>query len=147
MSPTITAPAPPILLTAEEYAALPDDGRMTELVRGKVVEYPIPHSAHGYYCANVGCIILDYARKHDLGRAVSNNCGVKTEQGPDTVRGPDVAFYSYTRVPRGLLPDGYWPTPELVFEVRSPSEQLKIVLAEVLPHNLRRTGSEVNPDN
>ena len=40
---------------------------------------------------------------------------------PDTVRGADVAFYSYSRMPRGPLPPGYLPVPpELVFEVRLP---------------------------
>jgi Uma2 family endonuclease len=43
------------------------------------------------------------------------------------VRGPDVAFYSYSRVPRGPLPTGYWSSPELVFEVRSPSDRWKAI--------------------
>jgi Uma2 family endonuclease len=47
-----------------------------------------------------------------------------TERGPDTVRGPDVAYYSYERVPQGPLPDGLLSaSPDLVFEVRSPSDR------------------------
>ena len=102
---------------------MPDDGRTTELVRGRIVEMPSPTSRHGYYCGKIAVLLYAYIQPRDLGRFVTNDSGVKTEQGPDTVRGPDVAFYSYTRVPRGLLPDGYWPTPELVFEVRSPSDR------------------------
>jgi Uma2 family endonuclease len=118
------------LLTADEYAALPDDGRRTELVRGRIVEMPSPTPAHGYYCANITGIVRDYVRSRDLGRVVSNDSGVPTERGPDTVRGPDVAFYSYDRVPRGPLPEGYWPPPELVFEVRSPSDSWPAVSAK-----------------
>lgn len=108
------------LLTVEEYAALPDDGTLTELVRGKVVVLPFPTPAQGYYAANVGGAVQEYVRPRELGRVVSNHCGVVTRRGPDTVRGPDVAFYSYAKVPKGPLPQGYWPTPELVVEVRSP---------------------------
>ena len=130
MTTATAAPPTARLLTAAEYAALPDDGRRTELVLGKVVEMPSPTPAHGYYCLNIGAIVRDYARARDLGRVVSNDSGVQTERGPDTVRGPDVAFYSYDRVPRGPLPDGYWPAPELIFEVRSPSNSWPAVSAK-----------------
>jgi Uma2 family endonuclease len=47
-----------------------------------------------------------------------------TERGPDTVRGPDVAYYSFQRVPQGPLPHGLLPvSPDLVFEVRSPNDR------------------------
>jgi Uma2 family endonuclease len=127
---TTAAPADG-LLTAEAYATLPDDGRTTELVRGRVVEMPSPTPAHGYYCLNIGSALRAYVRSKDLGRVVSNDSGVQTERGPDTVRGPDVAFYSYDRVPRGPLPKGYWPAPELVFEVRSPSNTWRAINTKV----------------
>ena len=41
------------LLTAEQYAELPDDGRPTELVRGRIVETDMPNPRHGEVCANV----------------------------------------------------------------------------------------------
>ena len=122
---------PPKLLTAEEYAALPDDGRITELVKGVIVEMPSPKPAHGYVCSNFSGALRDFVRPRDIGRVVSNDSGVVTERGPDTVRGADVAYYSYERVPRGPLPDGYWPAPELVVEVRSPSDRTSVVMAKV----------------
>ncbi len=116
------------LLTAEQYFALPDDGRITELVRGRIVEMPSPKPAHGFVCLNIGSILRSHIRANNLGRVVSNDSGVKTE--PNSVRGPDVAFYSYDRVPRGPLPEGYWPAPELVFEVKSPSDRWKDITAK-----------------
>lgn len=123
---TVAAPAD-VLLSAEQYAELPDDGRLTELVRGRIVEMPQPTPAHGYYCLNIGIAVGVYVKSRDLGRVVSNDSGVQTERDPDTVRGPDVAFYSYDRVPRGPLPKGYWPAPELIFEVRSPSNTWRAI--------------------
>jgi Uma2 family endonuclease len=121
MTTATAVPPTEVLLTAEQYAELPDDGRYTELVRGRIVEMPQPTPAHGYYCANISFAVNGYVRSKDLGRVVSNDSGVTTERNPDTVRGPDVGFYSYARGPRGPLPKGYWPAPELIFEVRSPS--------------------------
>lgn len=129
MSATLSPP--PKLLTAEEFAALPDDGRITELVKGVVVEMPSPKPAHGYVCLNFGSTFREYVRKHDLGRVVTNDSGIITERGPDTMRGADVAFYSYDRVPRVTPPQGSWPAPELVVEVRSPSDRTSFVMAKV----------------
>jgi Uma2 family endonuclease len=131
MMPAPAAPPPATLLTAEQYAALPDDGKLTELVRGKVVEMPSPTPSHGFVCSNISGALREFVRPRDLGRVVSNDSGVQTERGPDTVRGPDVAFYSYNRVPRGPLPEGYWPAPELVFEVKSPTNRWAAITAKV----------------
>ena len=55
-----------------------------------------------------------------------------TQRDPDTVRGPDVAYYSYQRIPQGPLPEEYWPaSPELTVEVRSRNDRWKDVLQKV----------------
>ncbi len=130
MTTATAAPPTDVFLTAEQYATMPDDGRLTELVRGRIVEMPSPSSAHGYYCGNIGLALGVYVRSKGVGRVVTNDSGVPTERGPDTVRGPDVAYYSYERIPRGPLPPGYWPSPEVVFEVRSPSNSWPAVSAK-----------------
>jgi Uma2 family endonuclease len=118
-----TIESPP-LLTAEQYAQLPDSGRQTELVRGKVVEMNMPFPRHGQVCATALYIIKSFADKYDLGHVVGNDSGVVTERNPDSVRGADVAFYSYARVPRGPLPNHYLDVPpDVVIEVRSPSDR------------------------
>jgi Uma2 family endonuclease len=128
----MTTIVPEHLLTAEEYAHLPDRGVPTELVRGRVVEMNVPAPRHGQICSRIDRIVGNYADEHDLGHVVVNDSGVRTEHDPDTVRGADVAFYSFSRVPRGKLPSGYLPVvPELVFEVRSPTDRWGKVYAKV----------------
>ncbi len=87
------------LLTAEEYLLLPDTGRPTELVRGRIVSTDWPTPWHGYVCCNVAGVLGDFVEEVKGGR-LTNGSGVVTERDPDTVRGADVAFYSYERVPR-----------------------------------------------
>ena len=45
----------PQLLTAEEYALLPDDGRLTELVGGRIFEINRPFTSHGYFLVRRRC--------------------------------------------------------------------------------------------
>jgi Uma2 family endonuclease len=112
------------LLTAEEFRRLPDNGVPKELVRGKVVVMNIPAPRHGYICVKIVGLLFPFVTDRQLGRLMSNDSGVVTEHNPDTVRGADVAFYSFARFPPGPLPDGYLDViPELVFEVRSPTDR------------------------
>lgn len=128
---TAFAPGEP-LLTIEQFARRPDPGYPEELVRGRVVPMPMPRPRHGEICNKVGRILGNWVEEKDLGRVLSNDTGVITERDPDTVRGADIAFYSYTRVPRGPLPDHYLDVaPDLVVEVVSPSDRWPKLLAKV----------------
>jgi Uma2 family endonuclease len=111
------------LLTAEEFMKLPDppDGSRQELIRGRVVTMPLTQGRHGIVCLKVGRVVGDFVEANRLGHATSNDAGFIGERGPDTVRGPDVAFYSFTRAPE--VPDGYFEVaPDLAIEVVSPSD-------------------------
>jgi Uma2 family endonuclease len=123
------------LLTAEEFGLLPDNGRPSELVRGRIVEMNMPYPRHGEICGRVARLVGNYLEEKDLGRVVTNDSGIITERDPDTVRGADVAFYSYADVPKGPLPQRYLQVmPRLVFEVRSPSDRWRVVLAKVVEY-------------
>jgi len=131
MTPAIADPTR--LLTVEEYVALPDDGPPTELVRGRVVEMTPPTIYHGYVCGNVLGIVRAFVRANKLGRAMSNDTGVITHRDPDTLRGADVMYYSYARLPAGSLANVKYPpiAPDLIFEVVSPSDRWSQVLAKM----------------
>ena len=113
------------LLTAEEFARLPDT-RGRELVRGRVIELPMPGFVHGEVCAEIAHILKGFAKEHRSGRVLCNDSHVPIRRPgePDTVRGADVSFFSFDRVPREERPVYLPPTsPELVIEVRSPSDR------------------------
>ena len=120
------------MLTAEEFRRLPDDGRPKELKRGRVIPMNLPARGTAKLAFKFAICCGRYLEDHSLGHLVSNDSGIITEHDPDTVRGADVAFYSYNRVPPGPLPQGYLPVvPELVFEVRSPGDRWGRILAKV----------------
>lgn len=121
-----------VLMTAEEFGRRPDPGHPEELVQGRIVEMPPADRKHGYVCGQAYYLLRTFIERRDLGRAMTNDSGVITERDPDTVRGADVAYYSYARLPKGPLPTGYGPeVPELVVEVRSASDRWRDVLEKV----------------
>jgi Uma2 family endonuclease len=129
---SLAIPSAPTFLTAEQFGERPDPGHPEELVRGRIVESPVPKPRHGQICGHAYFYLRSFAESHDLGHVVCNDSGVITERGPDTVRGADVAFYSYARVPKGPLREGYLDVmPELVVEVVSPSDRWPKILAKV----------------
>jgi Uma2 family endonuclease len=130
------------LMTAEEYAALPDPyGYPTELVKGIQITMTPPGARHGRICARISYLLQRYLEDHDMGQVMTNDSGVVTERDPDTVRGADIAFYSYERVPKGPLPSGVLAVaPDLVFEVLSPSDRwsdVQVKVAEYLDAGVR----------
>jgi Uma2 family endonuclease len=122
MSPATTA-----LLTAEEFFDLPApaDGSKQELVRGEVVTMPNPGLEHGEVQLQVGFLIKTFLKANPIGRAVTES-GAVTERKPDTVRGPDVSFYSVARLPLGQRVVKYHTdVPDLCVEVVSPSNSMR----------------------
>ncbi|MFO0897096.1 MAG: Uma2 family endonuclease [Pirellulales bacterium] len=111
------------LLTAEEFLLLPDTDGPLELVCGVPTPMNMPGGIHGLICARLGRYLGAFVEDQGLGVVLSNDSGIVTRRGPDSVRGADLAYYSFKRLPRGTVPRGYPSVaPELVFEVRSPSD-------------------------
>ncbi len=124
------------LLTAEEfmerYAAV--EG-WHELVRGEVIELPPPNFEHGLICSNVVQILGSFAKQTGLGYVLCNDSAVQTTHGPDSVRGADISYYSHARLPRvRSMPAIPVVVPDLIVEVRSPSDRPGEIRAKVVEY-------------
>ena len=137
------------LITAEEFFRMPDaeDGSQYELVRGELIKMPPPNPRHGQCCLAVGAALRDFAKKQKLGWVATNDPGVILQRDPDTVRGPDVAFWSSQRLAQ--LPNSYTEVvPDLAVEVVSPTDthrQLSERVLDFLRHGVRMVWV-VDPD-
>lgn len=121
------------LVTVEAFVRMPqpEDGMQLELVEGVVISTPPPSFAHGVCCNRIGRRIGNFVEDHSLGFVTSNDSGVIVARNPDTVRGPDVAFWSKRRMPTPPL-EGYAEVaPDLVVEVLSPHDVFPKVLRKV----------------
>jgi Uma2 family endonuclease len=126
MSTNTTTTATEPLLTADEFMKKYDSETRVELFRGRVVRYPVPQGPHGYICSTADFILNLFVREHMLGRVFTNDTFVRVrlKEPTDTVRGADVAYVSFAKMPPGDVPAGPLPSPELVIEVRSPSDRI-----------------------
>ena len=125
----------PTLCTAEEFLLREDLTAPVELVKGEVLQMPPPFARHAQVCSNLAFHLQLFSRQHDLGHVLTNDACIITQRGPDTVRGADVCYISYAKVSKGPLPDGYLPAqPELVVEVRSPTDRWKDILKKVVEY-------------
>lgn len=114
------------LLTAEEFSRLPNppDGSKQELVKGEIVTMPPPSFTHGFHQGRIYTLMDQHVRSHNLGRTTVES-GLITERDPDTVRGPDISFWSFERLPPEQTPQVYPDVAaNLCVEVLSPSNRL-----------------------
>jgi Uma2 family endonuclease len=131
---TQTPPPQPALLTLDEFFRR-YEGKPYELVRGQAVEVPMAGGRHGKVCVRAAVILAEFVDPRDLGHVMSNDTLIRTERDPASGRGADVCFVSYARLPKGPVPDGPLEVaPELVFEVRSPSDRWTDVVAKALEY-------------
>src|SRR5208337_5161155 len=123
--------APARLMTALEFMEADLGDGTFELVKGEVVRMAPPSPEHGRVCINVGFVLESFGRQSGLGYAVVDSA-VQTRRNPDTVSGPDVCFYSQSRLPRSELGTGIPPVPpDLAVEVFSPGNREWEVQAKV----------------
>ena len=93
----------------------------------------VPKPLHGRVCFNIALIVGAFVEKFQLGWMFTNDSGIVTERSPDTIRGPDLTFCSFQRLPKDALPRLSYleVVPELVFEVRSPDDRWPALLSKV----------------
>jgi Uma2 family endonuclease len=119
-------------MTVAEFERMldPEDGSKLELVRGEVVIMPPAKGKHGVCCQRIGRFLGNHVDPTRLGWVTTNDTGVVLERGPDTVRGPDVAFWSIKRQPE--MPEGcFLIPPDLAVEVLSPDDRRSDVRAKI----------------
>lgn len=124
------------LLTAWEFGQLPDppDGSQQELVRGEVIHMPPPKGPHGLCCSTTVRLVGNFVNLKHLGHVLCNDIGFITETDPDTVRGVDVAFWSYARLPVIPLHEYIRVAPDLAVEVLSPGNVVADMREKVLEY-------------
>lgn len=138
------------LLTAEEFAKLPPppDGSRWELVRGEVMKMSQPRHIHGRTQIRIGHRLESFLEPNPIGHATSGS-GILTESDPDTVRGPDLAYWSIERMPLDADPELYTSiAPDLAIEILSPSNTPRLMvikLKEYFAHGVRMVWV-VDPD-
>ena len=96
----------------------PSSSARVSWFEGEVLRMSPAGFDHGRICASVTFLLEAWARRRESGRVLAGEAGILTESDPDSVRGADVAYISYARLPRGSEPSGFVTTPpELVVEI------------------------------
>jgi Uma2 family endonuclease len=117
-------------ITADEFLEMDLGEGLHELVKGEIVEVPPAEYEHGYICGNSYSALREYARRTGHGHAATNDSAVRINEF--NVRGAGVSYYSEARWPRARVGKERPPVPpDLVVEVRSPSDRWGDVLAKV----------------
>jgi Uma2 family endonuclease len=106
-----------------EFVHRPENqDRDFELIRGEVVEMPRPRRPHGSVVIRIGSLLDRYAESVGRGYADTES-GVALGDDPDSVVGPDVAFYDDANKFEDLHPKWGDIPPILAVEVSSPNDR------------------------
>jgi len=124
-SSTMTTSTP--LLTADDLWRMPNNERR-ELVRGELRTMAPAGFDHGAIISNIHYLLTAHVKTNKLGVVLGAETGFLLSSSPDTVRAPDVAFVTASRVPGAGRPAGYFPgAPDLAAEVVSPRDTVEEV--------------------
>ena len=111
------------LLTADDLLRLSTQGVRGELIRGVLCETMPAGQEHGEIVMRLGAALLKYIQPRRLGRLMGSDSGVWLERDPDTVREPDIAFFSAKTSPLDERVTGFAQVaPDLVVEIASPGD-------------------------
>lgn len=124
-------------MTAEEFAALADDGWRWELIKGVPHRVPPPGFEHGQLGSDILFALRLYVDPRHLGEVVGE-IGILFERDPELICGPDVSFVRAERLPPRSARRGYLTVlPDLAVEIVSPSDRPADV-AEKIAYYLAR---------
>lgn len=115
---------------ADEFMKMELGEGRCEMVKGEVIEIPPAGPRRGAVGLNAGAIFRDFGRRTGHGHAMGNDSVVIIDE--HNVRRPDVQYFSEARWPKAKVGDAPPPIPpDLVVEVRSPSDRWADILAKV----------------
>ena len=113
-------------ITADQLLEMYGKGMRGELIRGVFCPTMATGVKHGEIVVNLVGYLREVVRPNRLGRMMASDSGVKIESNPDTVREPDIAYFSRERLPLDADVPGYAEIPpDLVVEVVSPSDSVR----------------------
>ena len=111
-------------MTADELFQLPKDEARGELIQG--VFYPAMPAGgrHGKIEARLAWLLGNVVQPSGLGTVMTGDPGIVLERGPDTVRAPDVAYFTPERLPPETDITRFLDAvPDLAVEIVSPSNR------------------------
>jgi Uma2 family endonuclease len=107
-----------VILTYDDYAAMPEDGHRYELYEGELVMTPSPRPRHQSVIGNLYLIMAEYVRGRALGEVYLSPIDVILSR--ITVLQPDLVYVEQDRL--GIVTErAIEGAPTLVLEVLSPS--------------------------
>jgi Uma2 family endonuclease len=120
-------------LTAAEFIAQYGHETGVELVRGQIRRNPVPGTRHDYLELKVAMLIGGFIQANRLGWAMCGETFIRMSANPPSIRAADITFISYSKIPETTkLPDGVLEiAPDLVIEIRSPSDRMKAINEKV----------------
>ena len=122
------------LMTAERFERLASAMGPCELVKGEIVTMSPGGVEHSRVVMKIAGLLWTWARGAGAGQVLTGEAGVLVGRDPDTVRGADVLYISYKRLPRGGERSGFLTRrPELIVEVMGQKdtwEELETKVAE-----------------
>ncbi len=104
--------------TYDEYAKLPGEGRLYQIVEGVLYMTPAPNLDHQAVCIRFSRYLLVHVEEGNLGRVFAAPTDV--ELAPDTVVQPDVIVVLKANA-EIMHPSRIIGAPDIVVEVASPS--------------------------
>jgi Uma2 family endonuclease len=108
------------LLRAEDFERVAHVLGPCELVRGEIIRMSPGGFLHSQITGRAHFLLQSHNRARKLGHVLTGEAGLVVARSPDTVRGADVAFISYQRVPKDAKIEGFLQhPPELIIEVLS----------------------------
>jgi Uma2 family endonuclease len=116
------------ITTAEQLAALSRDDHRYELVKGVLRMMSPAGNVHGRVTSNIHWRLARHVHENELGTVYAAETGFVIEQDPDTVRAPDVAFVSTSRLAMVDDTSGYLRlAPDFVAETVSSNDKFSEV--------------------